>query len=172
MSFGVNRHLRQDHDMHLAQLNIARLTNPIDHPATADFVAGLEPINALAEASPGFVWRLQTDDGDATALRPHPDPEVIVNLTVWESPEALQNFVFKTDHTGFLRRRGEWFTPMDTPSVVAWWIDEGHIPTIEEAFGRLEHLSEHGPSEYAFTVTRPFTEPTPSSDAHGQASPA
>src|SRR5262249_29596256 len=101
ISFGVAAHVRQDHAMHLAELNIARLTNPIDHPATADFVAGLDPINALAEASPGFVWRLQTDDGDATALRPHPDPEVIVNLTVWESAEALHDFVFKTGHTGF-----------------------------------------------------------------------
>jgi Domain of unknown function (DUF3291) len=169
MSFGVGGHLRQDHEMHLAQLNIARLTQPIDHPATADFVAGLEPINALAEASAGFVWRLQTADGDATALRPHPDSEVIVNLTVWESPQALNDFVFKTGHTGFLRRRGEWFTPMETPYVVAWWIEEGHIPTIEEAFERLEHLTQNGPTEFAFTVTRPFPHPVAADE---KASPA
>jgi len=146
--------------MHLAQLNIGRLTAPIDHPDTAGFADNLDPVNALAEASPGFVWRLQSDDGNATSLRPHPDPDVIVNLTVWESAEALRDFVFHSAHTDFLRRRREWFTPMDTPTVVAWWIEPGHIPTLDEAFERLDHLSAHGPSEHAFTVNRPFADPT------------
>jgi len=155
--------------MHLAQLNIARLTEPLDHPASAEFVAGLEPINGLAESSPGFVWRLQTDDGDATSLRVHPDPNVIVNLTVWETPTALHDFVFKSAHTGFLRRRASWFTPMDPPTVVAWWIDVGHEPTVEEAFERLEHLRVHGPSEHAFTITHTCVHPTVSDDSRSRA---
>jgi GNAT superfamily N-acetyltransferase len=144
--------------VHLAQLNIARLTQPLDHPATAEFVDGLDPINALAESSPGYVWRLQGESGDATTFRPHPDPNVIVNLTVWESPEHLHDFVFKSAHTPFLRRRAEWFTPMGAPQVVAWWIDAGHLPTVEEAFARLTFLTEHGASPYAFTVTRPLAQ--------------
>ncbi|HEY4334222.1 MAG TPA: CoA transferase [Ilumatobacteraceae bacterium] len=152
--------------MHLAQLNIARLRQPMDHPDSADFAAGLDPINALADAAPGFVWRLQTDDGDATALRPHEDPDVIVNLTVWEDAESLNDFVFRTVHSGFLRRRNEWFEPTEGPRVVAWWIEEGHEPTVEEAFDRLAHLSTHGPSEHAFTVTRPFPSPVPPPVSH------
>src|SRR5882672_3818791 len=116
----------------LAQLNVAVMKEPLESPGMADFVANLDRINALAEASPGFVWRLQTEEGDATALRPHPDPDVIINLTVWESPDALKDFVYRSGHTGFLRRRTEWFTPMDGPQVVAWWIEEGHEPTPEE----------------------------------------
>jgi crotonobetainyl-CoA:carnitine CoA-transferase CaiB-like acyl-CoA transferase len=160
--------------MHLAQLNIARLTKPLDHPDTADFIAGLVPINTLAESSPGFVWRMQGEGGDATDLRPHSDPDVIVNLTVWESAEALQDFVFRSAHTSFLRRRTEWFTSMEGPQVVAWWIPEGHRPTIDEAFERLERLAQHGPSHDAFTVTRPMaagtTAATPArSDANADA---
>ncbi len=138
------------------QLNIARLTQPIDHPATADFVEALEPINALAERSPGFVWRLQGEGNDATDLRANPDPDVIVNLSVWETPQSLTDFVFRSAHTPFLRRRTEWFTPMGVPQVVAFWVDEGQRPTIDEAMARLEFLTEHGPSPYAFSVTRPL----------------
>ncbi len=127
----------------------------MDHPSNAGFVDGLEPINALAEASRGFVWRLQGDGGDATNFRPHPDPEVIVNMSVWTAPAALHDFVFRSAHTPFLRRRTEWFTPMGGPQVVAWWIDEGHEPTVDEALVRLAFLAEHGPSPFAFGVARP-----------------
>jgi GNAT superfamily N-acetyltransferase/heme-degrading monooxygenase HmoA len=139
--------------MHLAQLNIARLRNPIDHPATKEFVDGLEPINALAESSDGFVWRLQTDDGDATSLRPHPDPDVIVNLTLWESPQALQRFVYASAHSEFVRRRQEWFEGMNIVQSVAWWVESDHRPSIDEAFARLAFLQANGGSPYAFRVT-------------------
>jgi Domain of unknown function (DUF3291) len=136
--------------VHLAQVNVARLRHPIDHPATAEFVAGLAPINAAADASPGFVWRLQTEDGDATALRVFPDPEIIVNLSVWTSVEALRAFVYRSDHTSFLRRRAEWFDRMDTPPVACWWVPAGHVPDVAEARTRLDFLAAHGPSPFAF----------------------
>jgi GNAT superfamily N-acetyltransferase len=145
--------------VHLAQVNVARLRHPIDHPATADFVAGLVPVNAVADASPGFVWRLQTDDGDATALRVFPDPEVIVNLSVWTSVEALRAFIYRSDHTAFLRRRGEWFDRMSTPSVALWWVPADHLPDIAEARARLDFLVANGPTPYAFglrTLERPL----------------
>lgn len=141
--------------MQLAQLNIARLRRPLDHPDTREFAAALGPINALADAAPGFVWRLQTDAGDATALRPLPDPESIINLTVWESPAALADFVYRSSHTPFLRRRNEWFSPQQRPQVVAWWVDSGHLPTLDEAFARLAFSAEHGASPYAFGVRKP-----------------
>ncbi len=125
----------------------------MEHPDTQEFADGLEPTNALAEASPGFVWRLQTDDGDATALRPHPDPNVIVNLTVWDSPENLRAFVYRSAHNEFVRRREDWFEGMNQPQSVAWWVPEGHQPTVEEAFGRLQFLIVNGQSPYAFRVT-------------------
>jgi hypothetical protein len=132
--------------VHLAQVNVARLRHPIDHPATADFVAGLVPVNAVADASPGFVWRLQTDDGDATALRAFPDPEVIVNLSVWTSVDALRDFVYHSDHTPFLRRRADWFDRMTAPAVALWWVPAGHLPDVAEARDRLDFRAAHGPT--------------------------
>ena len=136
--------------VHLAQVNVARLRHPIDHPATAEFVAGLAPVNAVADSSPGFVWRLQTDDGDATALRVFPDPEVIVNLSVWTSVDALHAFVYRSDHRAFLRRRAEWFDRTTTPAVALWWVPAGHLPDVAEARDRLDFLADHGPTPYAF----------------------
>ena len=129
---------------------MARLRHPIDHPATADFVAGLGPVNALADASPGFVWRLQTDEGDATALRVFPDPEVIVNVSVWTSVEALHDFVYRSGHTPFLRQRVAWFERLDSPAVALWWVPAGHQPDVAEARGRLEFLADNGPTPFAF----------------------
>jgi GNAT superfamily N-acetyltransferase len=141
-------------DYHIAQLNIATLLAPIDDPATADFTDNLDRINELGEGSPGFVWRLQTDDGDATALRPFPDPMTIVNLTVWTSVAALKEFAYRTDHAEFLARRREWFAAGST-GVVLWWVRAGDLPTVDDAKRRLEFLQRHGPSPYAFRFARP-----------------
>lgn len=144
---------------HLAQLNIGRLNYPVDDPRSAEFVENLDPINALAEASPGFIWRLQDDSGNATAIRGFDDPTILPNLSVWTSPEALKDYVFKSDHARFLRRRREWFQAMDDlPVLTMWWIPAGHIPTLAEARERAEYLAAKGPSEFAFSF-RPLFEP-------------
>lgn len=137
--------------MQLAQLNVARLRAPLDSPVLRDFVDGLDPINALAEASPGFVWRLQTEDGDATAVRAYDDDLVIINLTVWASVEALADFVYRSTHTEFLRRRREWFEKPTEDIYCMWWVEDGVRPTVPEAVERLAHLRAHGPSDFAFT---------------------
>lgn len=142
---------------HLAQLNIARMLAPIDDPVMADFVANLDPINALADQSQGFVWRLQTTEGNATSLRVFDDDFLIVNMSVWESVEALHQYVYYSDHTAFFRRRAEWFSRMDTPYFALWWVPTGHIPTTEEAKARLEHLTQHGPTPYAFTFKKRYS---------------
>jgi hypothetical protein len=151
---------------HLAQVNVAQLAAPLDSPRLADFVAALDPINALADDAPGFVWRLQTEDGDATAIRAFPDDRIIVNLSVWESVEALADFVYRSDHAGVMRRRREWFEPM-TVYVTLWWVEPGHVPTVAEAKERLELLEEKGPTPFAFTFRTPFASP----DATSPSSP-
>ena len=142
----------------LAQLNIARLVAPIDSPQLADFVANLERINALAEASPGFVWRLQTEEGDATAIRDFGD-DIIVNMSVWENVDSLRKYVYETAHVEILRRRQEWFEKMRDNSVVLWWVPEGHQPSLTEAEARLEQLKASGPGPEAFTFRQPFPSP-------------
>ena len=134
----------------LAQLNIARLLAPLDDPRLEGFVNNLDRVNGLGDASPGFVWRLQTDDGDATALRPFPDPDIIVNLTVWESVESLRAFAYKGEHLEVFKHRRQWFEERVEPMVVLWWVADGHIPSVEEARERLEFLRRHGPSPWAF----------------------
>jgi heme-degrading monooxygenase HmoA len=143
-------------DHHLAQLNVGRLRRPLDAPESAGFVAGLKPINALADASPGFVWRL-TDEGgeDATSLHPNGD-DMIVNLSVWESREALWDFTYRSDHLEVLRQRREWFVRMTEPFMVLWWVPAGHVPSVEEALGRLARLREKGPGPEAFTFREPY----------------
>lgn len=141
---------------HVAELNIGRTVAPLDEPAMADFVANLDPVNALGEASPGFVWRLQDEFGAATSIRAYADPLMIVNLTVWETIEALRAFAYRSDHVEFLRRRREWFVPLDGPSLVLWWVPAGHRPTVAEAKARLAYLAAHGPTPAAFTLKTPF----------------
>jgi hypothetical protein len=136
---------------HLAQINVARLRAPLDDPEVAEFVAALDPINALAEASLGFVWRFQTEDGNATAARPYDDDLIIVNFSTWESIGALADYVYRSEHTGFLRRRREWFERMDQPVVAMWWVPAGHRPSVEEAVARLELVRRDGPGPQAFT---------------------
>jgi uncharacterized protein DUF3291 len=144
---------------HIAQLNIARAKAPLDTPLLADFVAQLDDVNALAEASPGFVWRLKSDSGNATDIRAYDDPLMIVNMSVWESIEALFDFAYKTSHTKVMNRRKEWFASLGGPHMVLWWIPAGTIPTVEEAKRRLDHLAAHGPTAMAFTFKARFTAP-------------
>ena len=147
-------------DYHLAQINIARLLAPIDDPLLAEFVAQLPSVNALADQSPGFVWRLQSESGDATSIKVYEDDMIIVNLTVWENPDALRAFAYKSDHSGFLRDRKRWFEKFEGPYYAMWWVPAGHIPTTDEAKERLEYLREHGDSPYAFSFKNVFPAPT------------
>src|SRR4029453_9532547 len=143
---------------HLAQVNIATLRAPLDGPELAGFVAQLEPINALADRHPGFVWRLQTEDGDATAIRPFDDDRVMVNLSVWASLAALRAFVYATRHLEVMRHRRAWFQRMPAPYLALWWLPAGTIPTVAEAKDRLELLASQGPTAGAFTFRVTFRE--------------
>lgn len=142
----------------LAEMSIARMKAPLDSPQLADFVANLDSVNQLAERSPGYRWRLQTDDGDATALRPF-DEATIVNLSTWKDLKSLRDYVFSEGHVAIMRRRREWFEHLREAYLVCWWVPAGHRPTVEEAKQRLEHLRTHGPSEHAFTFKKPFPPP-------------
>jgi hypothetical protein len=147
----------------LAQINIARMRAPLSDPVMADFVANLKPINELADTSPGFVWRFQTEQGDATAIRPYDDDRVIVNYSVWEDVNALQDFVYRSAHSGIMKRRREWFERLTDAYVALWWVPRDRRPTIAEAVERMEHLKRHGPSIVAFTFRECFPAPmTPS----------
>ena len=148
---------------HLAQVNIATLRAPLDGPELAGFVAQLEPINALADQHPGFVWRLQTEDGDATAIRPFDDDRVMVNLSVWSSLAALRAFVYASRHLEVMRHRRTWFHRMPDPYMALWWVPAGTIPTVAEAKDRLELLARQGPTPGAFTFRAAFPEPADAS---------
>ncbi len=143
----------------LAQVNIARLLEPLDSARLADFVEALAPINAVADRSPGFVWRLQTEDGNATAVRAFDDEHMIVNMSTWESLEALADYVYRSDHTAVMRRRRAWFHQMAEVYMALWWAPAGHIPTVAEAQERLRHLQAHGPTPFAFTFRSAFPSP-------------
>lgn len=143
---------------HLAQLNIASLKAPIDSPLLTDFVANLDRINALADGAPGFVWRLQTEEGDATGIDFF-GLDQIVNLSLWESLEALHQYVYHSAHIEIMRRKKEWFHTMADAHMVLWWVPAGHEPTVEEASEKLNLLREHGPSNEAFTFKKPFPQP-------------
>jgi hypothetical protein len=144
---------------HLAQVNIGRFRAPIEEPIMEGFRTQLDPINALADRSPGFVWRLQTEDGNAMAIRPYADERMAINMSVWESLDALQQFVYKSAHVAPLKDRKQWFEPMDGPILALWWIPAGHVPTVTEAQERLDHLTQHGPTPHAFTFRAPFPSP-------------
>ena len=136
---------------HLAQLNIGRIRYEIDDPRMADFANNLAMVNGLAERTPGFVWRYIDSSGNSTATRPYAgDPRMAINLSVWESVEALERFVWQTVHKRFYGRRPEWFEHLGESYFVMWWVPAGHRPTVEEAVERLEHLKTHGPSDHAF----------------------
>ena len=136
--------------MHLAELNIGRFKHPVDDPRMAGFMDNLDRVNAIAERSEGFVWRLKDENNNATAIRPFPDPNMAVNLSVWRDAASLEHFVWNTVHKQFYRKRDKWFSLMDVQHFVMWWVDEGHEPTLEEAKGRLETLHRQGDSDFAF----------------------
>jgi hypothetical protein len=142
----------------LAQLNVAALKAPLDSPELKDFVDNLDRINALAESSPGFVWRLKGDGNDATSLRPMGE-DVIVNMSVWRDAEALKDFVYRSGHVEIMRRRREWFTRMAEAYMVLWWVPAGHEPTLAEAAVKLELLRKQGPTSEAFTFREAFAAP-------------
>jgi len=157
-------------DYLLAQVNIARMREPLDSPLLADFVAALDPVNAVADAAPGFVWRLQTEDGNATAVHAFEWDQagsagVLVNMSVWESVEALAAYVYSDAHRQVLRRRREWFERMAAAHTALWWIPRGHAPTTGEAEERVIHLRVFGPTPHAFTLKEHF--PPPDADDAG-----
>jgi hypothetical protein len=141
---------------HVAQINIAQAHAPLDSPQLTEFIAALEPVNALADASPGFVWRLQDDSGDAVSIRVFDDDQIIINMSVWQSIEALFEFAYRSYHVEYFRRRREWFERFPTSHLALWWVPVGHEPTVDEAKDRLEHLDANGPTPHAFTFKRRF----------------
>jgi len=153
---------------HLAQVNVGRLLAPVDSPEIAEFVALLDPVNALADASPGFVWRLQSESGNATDIRPFEDGGLLINMSVWQSLDELRDFVYRTRHVDVLRRRREWFEKLVEAHLALWWIPAGTLPTPSDAEVRLRLLRERGPTPEAFTFRTPFGPPT-ASDRHGPA---
>jgi Domain of unknown function (DUF3291) len=134
--------------MHLAELNIGKFRYPTNDPRMGEFMEALDRVNAIAERSPGFVWRLMGDNNNATEFRVGDD--MAVNLSVWETPEALENYVFKTVHVQFYKKREAWFELMEKPHMVFWQVPEGHQPTLDEAYARLTHYEKNGPSDFAF----------------------
>jgi uncharacterized protein DUF3291 len=151
-------------EWHIAQVNTSRLRAPLDSEQLRGFVEQLEPINALADAAPGFVWRLQTEDGDATAVRIFDDAGLIMNMSVWASLEALGAFVYRTAHAQVMRGRRQWFDRLDEAYTALWWVPVGTVPTVADAERRLVALREDGPTPYAFTFRQPFA-PQPAEPA-------
>jgi len=144
---------------HLAQINIARLLAPIDDPKIAAFVAQLDVVNSLAEKSPGFIWRLKSDAGNATDIAFNADPFVIVNMSVWESVESLKQFTYSGQHLSVFRNRSDWFEKMLLPHYCLWWIPDGYVPTVAEGRKRLESYQAHGATPEAFWFSQLFPAP-------------
>jgi hypothetical protein len=149
--------------VHLAQLNVGRLVDDPDSDTVAEFMNALSPINLLGEVSPGFVWMLKDEDGPGATGQRFPgnedDERYIANLTVWTDIASLRHYVSRSGHAMYLRRRREWFEKSDEPTLVLWWIEEGHIPDLQEAAGKLEHLRREGPTPEAFDLKTTFPEP-------------
>ena len=143
-------------NVHLAQINIGRIKAALEDPVMAGFVARLDDINALADRSDGFVWRLQGGEGNATYLRPFDDDRIVVNMSVWESIEHLRAYVYNGAHAGVLRQRREWFEKFDGVMMALWWIPVGRIPSIDEARKRIASIEQHGPTPFAFTFKSVF----------------
>ena len=144
---------------HVAQINVANAVADLDSPLMAGFVSRLEEINALAEQANGYVWRLQSYAGDATSIRVFDDPRTLINMSVWETPEDLKNFVYRTAHVELIRDREAWFSRLSEQHQAVWWVPAGHLPTAEEGRQRLLQLRRQGPSATAFTLARPFPPP-------------
>ncbi len=153
----------------LAQVNVARLVVPLTDPLLADFMAALDPVNAVADSAPGFVWRLQTEEGNATAIQAFTwdtagSAGVIVNMSVWSDVEHLAAFVYGEMHRQVMRRRREWFQPMQEAYTACWWVPAGHRPTTDDAEDRIRHLRTYGPTPYAFTLRTSYPAPDAQSD--------
>jgi hypothetical protein len=144
---------------HIAQINVGRLLYETDDPRLAGFMTNLDRINALAEASPGFLWRLKDDSNNATAIRVFDDPRIALNMSVWASLEDLQAYAYRSEHVTFFRRRAEWFEDFGQPHLALWWIAAGTLPTADDGKARLAHLSAHGPTAEAFTFRDRFPPP-------------
>jgi Domain of unknown function (DUF3291) len=142
--------------LHIAQVNIGRMKGALEDPVMAGFVARLDEINALADRSPGFVWRLQGSEGNATYLRPFDDDRILFNMSVWESIEQLKRYVYCTAHVEVLKRKHDWFEKFSGAYTALWWVPQGHRPSVDEAKKRLAHLDAHGPTAFAFTFKKPF----------------
>ena len=140
---------------HLAQINIAQAHDAMDSKIMQGFVDRLDEINALADQAPGFIWRLQTEDGDATGIQAFDNPSIIVNISVWKDIESLKNYVYKSLHVELVRDRDAWFDKIPEMHQALWWVPAGHIPSIEEGKKMLSHIQEHGTSQTAFTFARP-----------------
>lgn len=142
---------------HIAQINIAQMLAPIDSDIMAGFVARLDEINGLAEQAEGFIWRLKGDDDNATAIRIFDNDMLIINLTVWETIEALHAFTYKTAHSELIKQKKDWFSALGKPHMALWWVKAGEIPRTEDAKVRLEYQQEHGATPYSFTFAKRFT---------------
>jgi len=141
---------------HMAQVNIGRIRASLDDPVMAGFVARLDEINTLADRSPGFVRRLQASEGNATYLRPYDDDRILINMSVWETVDALKHYVYRSVHAELLRQRQEWFEKFAGAYLALWWVPVGHIPGIDEAKKRVAHLEAHGPTQFAFNFKTVF----------------
>ncbi len=142
--------ITQPPNTHLAQYNIAKAVDALDSERLRDFNSAIDAVNAAADRSPGFVWRLQDESGGATNIRVDHDPRLLVNLSVWETPEALEKYVWQTIHKRVYQKRDKWFEHMEQAYFVMWWIEQGQIPTLDDAQARLELLRKNGPSPDAF----------------------
>jgi hypothetical protein len=146
-------------EWHIAQLNVGRILAPTDSPQLAEFMGRLDEINALADTAPGFLWRLQSDSGNATDIQVSEDPYFLVNMSVWTTIESLFEFVYRTSHTAVMARRRQWFERPAQAYMVLWWVPAGHIPSVAEALDRLEHLRRNGPTAHAFTFSQRYPSP-------------
>jgi hypothetical protein len=141
----------------LAQVNIGKVVAPLDSKIMAGFTGHLDEINQLAEKAEGFVWRLKDDNNNATSIQVFDDPYMIVNMSVWQSIDALYTFVYQSAHADYLRKRKEWFEKLTDIHMVLWWIPKDHIPTCDEAIERLNHINTNGASPFAFNFKTKFT---------------
>jgi hypothetical protein len=144
---------------HLAQFNTAIMRAPLSDPSMAEFVAQLDTVNAIADATPGFIWRLKDTGGNATNYRPYNNDRILINLSVWESIEALSGYVYRSQHGKVMRDRRQWFEKADQPNLVLWWISAGSLPTVAEGQQRLEVLQQQGTTAEAFSFSQPFPAP-------------
>jgi heme-degrading monooxygenase HmoA len=152
-------------DWHIAQMNVATALYDMDDPRIAEFVARLDDVNALADRSPGFVWRLQSESGNATDIQATDDPRLIVNMSVWNSVEALFDFAYKSLHRQVVGKRREWFAPPKGAYQVLWWVAAGTQPSVQEGLDRLRRLDTQGPSAHAFTFKSKFPPPGTTGDS-------